>query len=371
MLSLFLTKPFCYADTTEPKSTAIFYASQPPVELLGQYQRVVVEPDNITAQELAALHAKGAKVFAYLSIGEVNSTRKWYKQVDPDWILGRNNVWDSEVMDLAKPGWQNFVIKQLVAPLADKGYDGLFLDTMDSFHIYATNQAARDRQAQALASLLQTIRKTYPNIHLIANRGFEVMSTVAPQLEAVAAESLFASWDNARKTFRTVKLEDTKWLMEKLTSLKRDYGLDIIVIDYLPIAHREDARTLAKKIQDLGFVPWVTKPELDGMGVGLIEPKPQEALVVFDSKLQGQQPLNLPMYQQLQDTLQKQGLQVKMHDIQLGVPREVVVGRYASIYMGIPEEQQTAASKAWFKSLQAEGITAVVVNKEKFDEPTQ
>ena len=86
MLSLFLTKPFCYADTTEPKSTAIFYASQPPVELLGQYQRVVVEPDNITAQELAALHAKGAKVFAYLSIGEVNSTRKWYKQVDPDWI---------------------------------------------------------------------------------------------------------------------------------------------------------------------------------------------------------------------------------------------------------------------------------------------
>ncbi len=347
------------------QSTAVYYAPHPPVELLGQFKRVIVEPDNMTLDELKALHQQGSRVYAYVSIGEVNPSRKWYKQVAKTWVLGRNNVWDSEVLDLTQSEWRDFVIKQLVAPLAEKGYDGLFLDTLDSFHLYATNQTERERQTRALAELLQTIHSTYPQLKLIANRGFEVMPAIAAQLEAVVAESLFASWDNAKKQFLPSKPDDSKWLLSKLQSIQKDYHLDIIIIDYVAMANRDKARILAKQISELGFVPWISKPELDGMGVGLIEPTPKEVLVLFDSKVDGQTPLKSTLYQQLQRTNQNDGYQLRFHDIRLGLPQDIIPGRYAKVLVSIPDDRQEDASRVWLKNRIAEGVVLQKVVREE------
>ena len=146
------------AETIKQHSTALFYAPNLPVELLSQYQRVIVEADNVKPEELTALHQGGASVLAYLSIGEIAPSRKWYKSVKPAWILGKNRVWDSEIMDLTNPEWRHFIIEELVAPLAKQGYDGLFLDTLDSFQLIATTDEARNQQAEALTQTLNEIR---------------------------------------------------------------------------------------------------------------------------------------------------------------------------------------------------------------------
>jgi hypothetical protein len=56
------------AEEGSRASTAFFYGRDLPPELVEHFDRVVVEPDNLTA-----LPTGGAKLFAYVSLGEVNS----------------------------------------------------------------------------------------------------------------------------------------------------------------------------------------------------------------------------------------------------------------------------------------------------------
>jgi uncharacterized protein (TIGR01370 family) len=343
-------------QAAEMHSTAVFYAADLPVDLLGKFQRVIVEADNVKPTELQALHQAGAKVLAYVSIGEVAPSRKWYSQVKPEWILGKNRVWDSEVMDIANPGWQQFVIEQLVAPLAKQGYDGLFMDTLDSFQLLAKTDEARQQQANALADLLRNIRKEYPQMKLVANRGFDVMPQIAPLLDAVLAESLYASWDNAHQEFKPATPSDTEWLLQKLKGIQQEFGLEIIILDYLPPTQAVEARQLAKKIQEQGFVPWISTAALDGMGTGIVEVVPKTFLLLFDSAKDTATPLQSKYYQAVQQALEKRGYQLRLHDIQSGLPNAPLLGRYAGILSFLAFTDQPASYQIWLTQQQEKGV---------------
>ena len=51
------------------------------------------------------------------------------------WRIATNAAWASEVIDQAAPGWAEFVADTIVAPLWEKGYRGLFRDTLDSYRL--------------------------------------------------------------------------------------------------------------------------------------------------------------------------------------------------------------------------------------------
>jgi len=343
-------------QAAEMHSTAVFYAADLPVDLLGQFQRVIVEVDNVKPTELQALHQAGAKVLAYVSIGEVAPSRKWYAQVKPEWILGKNRIWDSEVMDITNLGWQQFVIEQLVAPLAKQGYDGLFMDTLDSFQLLAKTDEARQQQANALADLLRNIRKEYPQMKLVANRGFDVIPQISPLLDAVLAESLYASWDNAHQEFKPATVSDTEWLLQKLKGIQQQFGLEIIILDYLPPTQAAEARQLAKKIQEQGFVPWISTAPLDGMGIGMIDIVPKTFLLLFDSAKETATPLQSKHYQAAQQALEKRGYQLRLHDIQSGLPNIPLLGRYAGILTFLDFTEQPVSYQNWLTQQQEKGM---------------
>jgi len=346
------------------KSIAVFYGSNLPTDILSQYSRIIVEADNVKPQELDALQANGSDVFAYLSIGEVSPTRKWFGEIQQKWVLGDNRVWDSKVMDLNSLGWQNFLIKTIVDPLWEAGYRGLFIDTMDSFKLFATSDQQRELQIQALSSLLNKIHQRYPKMRFIANRGFEVLPSIGHLLEAVAAESLFASWDNSLKVYRETTAEDQKWLLKELHKVKETLPLDVLIIDYMEPKRRADAQAVATKISLEGFIPWVSIPSLDMVGVGSFKPKLKTYLLLTDSKTDTHRPLELQKYKTIQQKLAQKGLALDFHDIQLGMPSGHLVGRYLGILTGLPYEKQFAIYKNWLNRQQLEGIKILPINQQ-------
>ena len=344
-------------DESKTNSTAVFYGANLPTNILSQYSRIIVEPDNVKAEELLALRAKKSDVFAYVSIGELNPSRKWFKKIKSEWVLGDNKVWDSKVMDLASPGWQDFLIESIITPLWDKGYRGLFLDTMDSFYIFAKDKEQQQKQTKALASLMKKINARYPKMRFISNRGFEVLSSIGNQLEAVVAESLYASWDNGKKVYKETSKNDQEWLLNKLNSIKKDLSVDIIIIDYAKPENRAKAKQIADKISQQGFIPWVSIPSLDLAGIGNIDPKIDTQLLLIDSKIDSHTPLKLKKYKQLVSKLKKQDKELKVHDIRLGMPQGHMIGRYESIISAPPVEKQSKAYKAWISIQKQEGVT--------------
>ena len=213
------------------KSVAFYYGALPPVNALSQFDRLVLESENIKPEELTKLKQHGSVTFAYLSIGEVGPSRSWGNQIKTEWTTGTNTSWNSRVMDLTSTGWQNFVL-QRVDSLVQQGYEGLFLDTMDSYQIHATDATTRAVQQDALANLISRIKRKHPSIQMISNRGFEVMDKVAGFIDAVAAESLFSRWNNEIKQYQPVPDADRQWLHSKLSQIKQKHNLDIISVSY-------------------------------------------------------------------------------------------------------------------------------------------
>ena len=258
-----------HAKTVKQYSTAIFYGADLPLKMLAKYQRVILEPDNTTVEELVFLKKKGVSVYAYLSIGEVGSTRSWSNQLDKTWKLGVNKGWNSAVMDLNSQGWREYLIEQRMESLWQKGFRGFFLDTMDSYQLVAKTPSALKRQKQGMVKLIRKISSRFSRVHLIFNRGFDVLDEVANLAEGMVVESLFAGWNPTTSSYKAVSSKDRKWLLNKLDMVRDKYGLPIIVIDYLPPGKTKRARQVAKQITDLGFTPWVSTPQLNDMGLGI------------------------------------------------------------------------------------------------------
>ncbi len=273
--------------STAQKSIALFYAAEPPVNALAQFDRVVLEPDNVDAQQLMQIKKSGAAAYAYISVGEVGPHRGYAKQIKNAWVLGENTTWNSKVLDLSNADVRAFLL-QRVQTLFAQGYDGLFLDTMDSYQLYASTALEINTQEAALAELIQQMVAQNAGIKLIANRGFELLPSIAPYLEAVAAESLFSSWDNTAQRYVEVNEQDRLWLKNQLLNAVNQYKLEAISIDYVAPENRSYAREISQSIAKLGITPWVSTPGFDYLGVGLQEVIPRKILAVFDSREQGQ-----------------------------------------------------------------------------------
>lgn len=264
-----------------PASVAFYYGADTTLDELHAFEAVVVDPDH--GFDPAAFNHDGSELYAYVSIGEVNSSRAWAKEIPESWRVARNTAWQSNVIDQSQPGWRDFLLERVFAPLWARGYRGFFLDTLDSWQLAGKNVDPAAQQA-GLVALIRAMRARFPGIHLIANRGFELLPEVAGELEAIAAESLYRGWDQAAGRYREVSQADRNWLLARLREARERYHLPVISIDYVDPADRTLMRETARRISAEGFIPWVSNGRLDALGIGAVEVIPRRILVLYDSR---------------------------------------------------------------------------------------
>ncbi len=350
----------------EKRSVAIFYGHNPPTDQLSQFDRLILEPDAIQAEELQALTAHGAVPYAYLSIGEVGPNRNYASQIQSDWVLGENTTWKSKVFDLTNRELADFLVKR-VDVLVEAGYQGLFLDTMDSYQLFAKTSEAKQQQEAALGSILARIKLQHPSIRLIANRGFEVLDTVATHLEAIAAESLYASWDNNKQEYVDVKASDREWLLGQLHRAKDQYQLDVISIEYLPPSRRKEAVAVAKVVAAHGFIPWVSTPAFDYVGVGLLDPVPRKVMFLYDKTINGPD-WEAEVHKLLAVPVEYLGLVPDYHDLsEKGLPPKNLRGRYAAVMSWSYSPYKTPGYQDWIEHQFEQGLPVVTFGHTGFD----
>ena len=187
-------------------SVAFFYGANPPLDELKAFEIAVVEPDHVADPKPhrrdAAIGA--SELFAYVSMGEIEPSRSYFRQVPAGVLKGENRAWGSSVVDQAHPAWPAFFVEQIIAPLWERGYRGFFFDTLDSYQIIARTPEARAAQEAAMVATLRALKARYPRIRLFFNRGFEILPQVRDMVAVVGAESLFRGWDQGRRQYREV-----------------------------------------------------------------------------------------------------------------------------------------------------------------------
>lgn len=255
-----------YAQAPEKgaKSWAVLYHSGTPITDLFNIDLLVLDPKS--GYDVRTLTNRGQTVLAYLSIGEVENYRSYFARVKgAGAVLMENENWPgSYFVDIRKKMWARLLIEEVIPDLLRQGFNGLMLDTIDNPIYLATQGAKYKGMDKAAIRLVKAIRHHYPDIHIMLNRGFEILPDVAKSLDSVLAESTFTTYNFANKK------------AEKLTPVQRDYyftalekatkenkGLQVYSLDYWDPEDLITIRSIYHFQRAYGHVPYVSTIELN------------------------------------------------------------------------------------------------------------
>ncbi len=268
MLLLF----FLAAQQLNAARTAFYYGNHFPADQVYFYERIVVQPEKLPP---ALLHENPDKFFAYISLEEKSSLPERLS-------LGENKDWGTRIGDLRKKEYQDTLLKE-AEKLRQKGFKNFFIDTIDSYLAVLKQESEKKEYERAIVSFISTIKSAYPDSEIMLNRGFEIMKEARPYASLMAAESLYCGIDIKEKTYRQMSASDSQWLKKRLNEA-RELGYEVSVIDYLPKNRQEERLSLARKIKEEGFEPYISDYNLESWGQTEYEKIPREIIVFYDSK---------------------------------------------------------------------------------------
>jgi len=263
----------------QDKSVLVYYGDDLSWSMAGIHEYIIVQPEHI-ATDTHGFETYSDQVYAYVSLGEVEPGQSYAKQVKPEWFLGKNREWKSQIMDLTNESYRTFILEKVITPLYEKGFRHFFFDTLDSYQIPIKDGIKRQRQAEALTALIHEIHHRYPQSRLILNRGFEILEEVKNDITAVLFESYYYGLDK-KLSYTQVSDSDREWLEKKLEPAKKAH-LDIIAVDYLDDLSSEKATKDVDALKEAGFIPYVADRNLERYGLSSKRALKREVLMLYD-----------------------------------------------------------------------------------------
>lgn len=335
-----------------------------PEEALYIYDWLVVDPDSFSFEDLKEKFyiKKRPKIIAYISIGEVEPERIYFKEIKEDWILGENKFWGTTIVDLRKIEYQEFLLNKVFAPLKD--FDGFFLDTLESYKLVLSDKDFPSYE-KALINFIKKLKTLYPDKIILINRGFEFYSEVKPYIDAVVAESLFYTFDQKTKEYKEVDSKESGWLLQRLKEVKNS-GLPVIVIDYVPPYEKDLAKKIAKRIWEEGFIPYVSDVYLKTLGTSIYQLIPRKLLILFDSTQT--EVVYTTTHRLYQVHLEYLGFVPEFYDISSGLPSEELTDLYAGIIIELGRVKDELTLFNWIEDQIKKGLKVFFVNTIPFPE---
>ncbi|AEG48519.1 TM1410 hypothetical-related protein [Sphingobium chlorophenolicum L-1] len=241
-----------YGETTDPA-------------VARSFDLLVLEPDF--PRPLAPLRGHGSRLLGYISLGEVNAARPFAAELDKAGALRQPNPnWpQARLVDLRDPAWTALVLDRLIPAILRKGYDGIFMDTLDNAEALERQDADRNKGMVAgAARLVQAIRKRFPAMAVMMNRGYALLPQVAPQIDLVLAEAMASRWNFTDGRYEMTSVEDWQWQADHLLAAKRiNPRLGLATLDYWDPRDRATVASLYARERAAGFQPYVSTLALD------------------------------------------------------------------------------------------------------------
>jgi len=249
ILTLCISKP----SLLDIDSYAVYYGAG-KIENLSSFDLVIIESENYSKDEIEMLKRNGTIVLSYLSVGEVRGDR-WYFNSVKVCTMGKNPTWNSYYVNVSCKAWRDVILNVLIPRILSKGFDGLFLDTVDVVDVFPN---MRDD----MINLISEIRSRYPNIVIIQNRGFSIIDETARYIDGVLFECFTTHYNWTSKRYEVWK--DRDWIdmqAERLANLRERYGIVVLTLDY---AEDNDLKNLCiEHARRYKFIPFVSNVKLN------------------------------------------------------------------------------------------------------------
>ncbi|MCH7674655.1 endo alpha-1,4 polygalactosaminidase [candidate division KSB1 bacterium] len=239
------------------------YSSDAPVDEIKKFDLAVLDSDS--HPDLAKLKDSDTLLIGYISIGEVGDYRWYWNDIkDKPWLLDKNPNWDSYMIDVRNHEWQELLNQQIIPKILAKGFDGIFLDTIDNAEYLQRYHPKKKypMMETAMVRLIKSIRKNFPAAYLVANRGFAILDEIAGSIDAVVAESIFTTINFEENITRRNTPQEYEPIIKQLRKMKRKEGIKIFTLDYPNLENESDIEEIIADSHALGFIPYISTPQL-------------------------------------------------------------------------------------------------------------
>lgn len=248
-------------------------ARAPSDLLVIDYSKDGSDGKALTRAEVRRLQDSGKLVVSYLSIGEAEPYRYYWREGwgpgHPSWIQRPNPSWpDNFPVQYWHPEWQRILMHDgegYLDRILAAGFDGVYLDIVDGY------EAFQSRRPQAAQEMKQLVSKVAAYTRARAGDDFGVFAQNAvdlledPEYRAVLTglgkeETYFFPGDEPNPH------EDMLWEEDILGKLVED-GKLVLTVDYP--SKPANRAWVAERARSRGFVPYLAGVELDH-----VEPQP-------------------------------------------------------------------------------------------------
>lgn len=240
----------------------VYYDKKVPVDSFKEYDLVVF--DATRHPDFAALQPK-TTVLGYVSIGEVHNFDELLPELRAEnAILAKNNVWDSYIVDVRNKTWRNYILKEKIPALVKAGFDGVMIDTVDSAIAFETPDAPQYAgMYYSAATLIHDIRRNYPDLKIMINRGFALLDALDGDVDYVLAESVYAKIDPKTSRPSVWDESEQKPVVALLhRAMKNNPQLKVYTLDYWDISDVQGINSIYQTQRSRGFIPYVATPDL-------------------------------------------------------------------------------------------------------------
>lgn len=260
-------------DTDHAEAWGVDYGGATDPAIARQFKLLVLEPDF--PRPLAPLRGAGSRLLGYISMGEVHRGRPFVSELERAGALRQPNPnWpEARLVDLRDPTWTKLVLNRLVPAILEKGYDGIFMDTLDNAEALERQDADKNRGMTAGgARLVAAIRERFPGIIIMMNRGYGLLPTVATRIDLVLAEAMASRWNFAEGRYEMTSAEDWAWQAGHLLAARQvNPRLVLATLDYWDPQDKATVASLYARERAAGFQPYVSTLALDRL---IPEPQP-------------------------------------------------------------------------------------------------
>ncbi|MCA9792403.1 MAG: endo alpha-1,4 polygalactosaminidase [Candidatus Eremiobacteraeota bacterium] len=248
--------------------------------LVMDYSRDGHADNRYQSDEIASLRSdRPCLVLAYLSIGEAEEYRFYWKPDfrpgNPAWLLPPNPNWpDNYKVRYWDPEWQA-IIGDYVDQILEAGFDGLYLDLVDSYQHFPDRPQARQEMIDFVSHLAGHARaKGGDDFGIFPQNGEELLEDPAylDLITGIGKESTYFGYPSDEVA------SDPEWTAEVEQRLDRAVAAGKLVLNVDYTGRVDQARQATRRAHARGYREFIAVRELDQIQVAL-NPVPETNLV--------------------------------------------------------------------------------------------
>lgn len=248
----------------------VYYGDKLKESDLKDVQLAIVEAGHFTPGEHSGL---STKFFGYISVGEAEEYRSYWNQAKKSQsLVERNPLWKgSHLVDIRVKEWQDILMNQVIPKIVGQGYQGIFLDTIDTaIELEERDPKKFSGSREAMIQFIREIKKKYPSLLILPNNGLEILPRIGDVVYGVVVEDLYTRHNFAKKTNQKTPVEDTNAKERMLDGFILGFHKPVLNIIYEKSPDTKLARYAIERSRAKGYAWYLTSVDL--MKLGFLAP---------------------------------------------------------------------------------------------------